>query len=252
MLQKELTHRGRVTHICVSNSLSWNGDYQTDAIISSTVIWMKTIIPQMDLPGSTPCYSRKYQAYITDKNEINVYPINYVHHYSDITMDAIVSQATSLTIVYSTVSSDADQRKHQSSTSLAFVRGIHRWPVNIPHRCPVTRKMFPFDDVFMLLCNGFFHISGRLSAWKLHRAHFRFVPYQWGTVLLCDDLESGLLPRKSMTDFFNMIFRLIEMWLCNKINPNYSVWKHACRKQTKLNYNDHLMILIAYFNCIHC
>ena len=44
---------------------------------------------------------------------------------------------------------DADQRKHQSSASLAFVRGIHRWPVNSPHKWPVTRKMFPFDDVIV-------------------------------------------------------------------------------------------------------
>ena len=42
-----------------------------------------------------------------------------------------------------------DQRKHQSSTSLAFVRGSHRWPVDSPHKWPVTRKMFPFDDVIM-------------------------------------------------------------------------------------------------------
>ena len=41
-------------------------------------------------------------------------------------MGAIASQITSLTIVYSTVYSDADQRKHQSSASLTFVRGIHR------------------------------------------------------------------------------------------------------------------------------
>ena len=53
------------------------------------------------------------------------------------------------TIVFLTVYSDADQRKHQSSVSLAFVRGIHRGPVNSPHKWPVTRKMFPFDDVIM-------------------------------------------------------------------------------------------------------
>ena len=40
-------------------------------------------------------------------------------------------------------------RKHQSSVSLAFVWGIHRGPVNSPHKWPVTRKMFPFDDVIM-------------------------------------------------------------------------------------------------------
>ena len=45
------------------------------------------------------------------------------------------------------VYSGADQRKHQSSASLAFVRWIHRWAVNSPHKWPVTRKMFPFDDV---------------------------------------------------------------------------------------------------------
>ena len=70
-------------------------------------------------------------------------------HYGDFIMSTIASQITSLTIVYSTVFSDADQRKHQSSTSLAFVRGIHRGPVNSPHKWPVTRKMFPFDDVIM-------------------------------------------------------------------------------------------------------
>ena len=64
-------------------------------------------------------------------------------------MDAMASQITSLTIVYSTVCSSADQRKHQSSASLAFVRGIHRWPVNSPHKWPVKRKMLPFDDVIM-------------------------------------------------------------------------------------------------------
>ena len=70
-------------------------------------------------------------------------------HYSDVIMGTIASHITSLTIVISTVYSDADQRKHQSSVSLAFVRGIHRGPVNSPHKWPITRKMFPFDDVIM-------------------------------------------------------------------------------------------------------
>ena len=64
-------------------------------------------------------------------------------------MGVIASQITSLTIVYSIVYSDADQRKHQSFASLVFVRGIHRGLVNSPHKRPVTRKMFPFDDVIM-------------------------------------------------------------------------------------------------------
>ena len=64
-------------------------------------------------------------------------------------MGMIASQITSLTIVFSTVYLDTDQRKHQSSASLAFVQGIHRRSVNPPHKWPVKRKMLPFDDVIM-------------------------------------------------------------------------------------------------------
>ena len=47
-------------------------------------------------------------------------------HYNDVIMTTIASQITSLTVVYSIVYSGADQRKHQSSASLAFVWWIHR------------------------------------------------------------------------------------------------------------------------------
>ena len=65
-------------------------------------------------------------------------------------MSAMASRITGVSIVYSTVCSGTDQENHQSSVSLAFVRGIHRWPVNFPHKGPVTRKMFPFNDVIMI------------------------------------------------------------------------------------------------------
>ena len=71
------------------------------------------------------------------------------HQYNDVIMGAMASQITSLTIVYSTVCSGPDQRKHQRSAPLAFVRGIHRSPVTSPHTGLVTRKIFPFDDVIM-------------------------------------------------------------------------------------------------------
>ena len=64
-------------------------------------------------------------------------------------MSSMASQITSLTIVCSNVYLGVDQRKQQSSASLAVVRGIHRWPVNSPDKGPVTRKMYPFDDVIM-------------------------------------------------------------------------------------------------------
>ena len=74
--------------------------------------------------------------------------------YTDVIIGTMASQITSLAIVYMylTVYLDADQGKPQSSAPLAFVRGIHRWPVNSPHKGPVTRKMFPFDDVIMKKC----------------------------------------------------------------------------------------------------
>ena len=71
-----------------------------------------------------------------------------------------------LTIIYSTVYAGADQRKHQSSASLAFVRGIHRGPVNSPHKWPVTRKMFPFHDVIMCIWHTI------MQAYKRNRMHW--------------------------------------------------------------------------------
>ena len=80
-------------------------------------------------------------------------------HYNDVIMGTIASQTTSLTIVYSIVYSDADQRKHQSCASLAFVRGINRGPVNSPHKWPVMRIMFPFVDVIMIYDPSFLFYS---------------------------------------------------------------------------------------------
>ena len=85
--------------------------------------------------------------------------------YSDVIMGVMASQTTSLTIVCSTVYSGADQRKHQSSASLVFVRGIHWWPVNSPHKEPVTRKMFPFDDVIMSIRTWFVLLCFAVVIW---------------------------------------------------------------------------------------
>ena len=71
------------------------------------------------------------------------------YHYNDVIMSAMASQITGVSIAHSTVCSGTDQRKHQRSVLLAFVRGIHRWPVDSPHKRPVTRKMLPFDGVII-------------------------------------------------------------------------------------------------------
>ena len=87
-------------------------------------------------------------------------------HYNDVIMGSRASQITSLTIVYSAVYSGADQRKHQSSASLAFVRGIHRVPVNSPHKGLVTRKMFPFDDIIIKFQSKYKTSHLRKCIWK--------------------------------------------------------------------------------------
>ena len=77
-------------------------------------------------------------------------------------MNTMASQITVVSNVYSTVYSAADQTKHQRSTSLAFVRVIHRWPVKSPHKGPVTLKIFSFDDAIM--CT-FYNIRATLLEW---------------------------------------------------------------------------------------
>ena len=94
---------------------------------------------------------------ISKPHDYGTFTFIWVHtinvHCSDVIMGGMASQITSLTVVYSTVYSGADQRWYQSSASLAFVRGIHRWPLNSPNKGPMTRRMFPFDDIIMFWCD---------------------------------------------------------------------------------------------------
>ena len=100
-------------------------------------------------------------------------------HYSDVIMSMMASQITSVSSVYSTIYSGTDQRKHQSSQSLAFVGGIHQRLVNSPHKGPVMWKMFPFDDIIM----------------------------QTG-------MRSDMLPEKNSLNFFKVnALMLIKIWL---------------------------------------
>ena len=89
-------------------------------------------------------------------------------------MGAMASQITSVPIVCSAVCSGADQRKQQSPASLAFVRGIHRWPMNSPHKGPATRKMFPLMASSCLrksnLCLSLHAWSVTCGAWLLIHA----------------------------------------------------------------------------------
>ena len=131
-----------------------------------------------------------------------------IKHYNDVIMGTIASQITSLTIVNSTVYSGADQRKHQSSASLAFVRGIHRGPVNSPHKWPVTRKMFPFDDVIMISV----FLSTTLFEQQLMNTchiyqHYEVV-YMWagfsGTIFVTGEMYSVRIEVPSINNSFKV------------------------------------------------
>ena len=112
-----------------------------------------------------------------------------------------------VSIVYSTVCSNADQWKHQSSTSLAFVRGIHRWPVNSPHKWPVTRKMFPFDDVLWLPSTRGVTMMD-VSKVERHRQSW-FKPMS----ILVTDNYCGTMPRKVTHHF-----------LVTKLKMTHPIW----------------------------
>ena len=125
--------------------------------------------------------------------------------------------------VYSTVCPGAYQRQHQSSASLAFVRGIHRYqsPVNSPRKGPITREMFSFYDVIMRMTSwhgNIRHITGQL--WPVHPhkepAMRRQLSKQWSRWWF------ETLPRS-----------LWRHWLGNKRLPNLMlthiydiVWRH--------------------------
>ena len=85
---------------------------------------------------------------LRENNEIRCHNF-FIEHYNDVMMGAIPSQINSLTIVYSNVYSGADKKKHQRSASLAICEGNSPGTGEIPHKGPVMRKMFPFDDVIM-------------------------------------------------------------------------------------------------------
>ena len=126
-------------------------------------------------------------------------------------MGSMASQITSLTIVYSAGYSDADQRKHQSSASLAIVRGIHWWPVNSLHKWPVTRKMFPFDDVIMPMTLCWIHSV----SWISHKSEILAFPQTtfMSTVnTLVHGKGDSTLQAADLIEISNVLFQVIDWY----------------------------------------
>ena len=161
-------------------------------------------------------------------------------HYNDIIMSAMASQFTSLTIVYSTVYSDANQRKHQSPATLAFVRGIHRWPVKSPHKGPVTRKMFPFHDVIMGYVKISFCCSAELKPmengeWTLAVYNYRSCDWFTGVGggISAQSVASMNSSHANRYRYFWIICQLSSV----RFNPLFSIWclfRHRPKETSKL------------------
>ena len=135
--------------------LWWHITYLwTDVLVRNCVDWYSTFQWLRARLQYLQCWCTRYHSLA----------LNHWNHYNDVIMGAVMSQITGLMIVYSTVYSDADQRKHQSSASLAFVWEIHGWPVNSPHKWPVMQKMFPFDDVIMWKLAALWHHNDLINS----------------------------------------------------------------------------------------
>ena len=166
-------------------------------------------------------------------------------------MGAMASQITSLTIVYSTVYSGADQSKHQSSASLAFVCGIHRGPVNSPHKWPVTRKMFPFDYVIMFMGSNYDeHPCSNVDMLCM----FVDIPcnntctcQKWPLSVKCQCIMNNCMPlfyqilskpAKHIPNPFNINFKHIACWSFNDICVSY--FCRYLRLSSKVSYSHTL------------
>ena len=115
-------------------------------------------------------------------------------------------------------------RKHQSSASLAFVRGIHRGPVNSPHKWPVTRKMFPFDDVIM---------NKDDSADSFHHADFQ----TWYMIFVDISCFKNWNP--------NLYFFSMQIFSSHRFQTWYMIFVHiSCFKNWNLNMDSFFSVMI--------
>ena len=174
-------------------------------------------------------------------------------------MSAMASQITGVLVVYSIVYSCADQRKHQSYASQAFVRGIHRWPVNSPHKGAVTWKMFPLDDA-ILRCNDMY--------FKVYK-HERLLLTQCGLMPANGNLSLGINATKTnvcdilfaitISPYNNRSFKRVackisprRSRMCDWNSRHQFVWSHMIWGTMLLGPGRHAILLQSWFVQYQC
>ena len=151
--------------------------------------------------------------------------------YNDVIMGAMASRITGVSIAYLNAYSGAYQRIHQSSASLAFVRGIHRWPVNSRLKWPVTRKMFPFDDGIMK--------ESMQQTWNIFVLYLLIIRYSdviLSTIssqinrvsIVCPNASSGANQRQHQSPASLACVMRIHRWPQMASNTQYVsiLWRH--------------------------
>ena len=140
-------------------------------------------------------------------------------HYNDIIMSVMASQITSFTIVYSTIYAGTDQRKYQSSVSLAFVRGIHWWLVNSPHKGSNTENVsiwLRHHDRCQSCTISLLHIASKIICFFIHIislkcAYFGCCSVQTGSYISPNQFHLemkglGLDFKRTLTNSTNALF----------------------------------------------
>ena len=156
-------------------------------------------------------------------------------HYNGVIIRAMASQITGVSIVCWTVGSNLNPRKHQFSPSLSYVRGIHRSLVNSPHKRPVTRKMFPFDDVII-------NVSGDGSTHMLptHKV------IAWPT-----DITA---PHQQENYWLSIIFSRLILWMISnsfrwpdfltiKIDDYFCIW---CYEGFRIFFGEQILTFLRF------
>ena len=111
------------------------------------------------------------------------------------------------------------RRSKKTSKLRVTMRGIHRGPVNSPHRWPVTRKMFPFDDVIMCLTDPrlSYRDTCQILMWFFFPKYIppgRNVRHSEGYIFKCIFLnENVLISIKISLNFFPRLqLTIIQHW----------------------------------------
>ena len=159
-------------------------------------------------------------------------------HYSNVIMSAMASQTTGVSIVCLTVCSGADQSKHQSSALLAFVRGIHRWPIPANQQSTPTRAdtLFCNGDArtYTLACLYFY--ARRNLRWNTLAAAVQRVRSAWtsafANVRKYANVRTQLNARNVISFDDVIMMRLLldnENMYDGRTHPLTSPWEHFCK-----------------------